>query len=87
VLENIADAFTLAAERDDELVGFCSIATPSRDDDAGEATCEVAAIYVAPSVWRVGIGYALLDAALGGKVRQDGWRVAILWVFAANASA
>ena len=86
MLENIDDAFALVAEGDAGLVGFCSMATPSRDDDAGETTCEVAAIYVAPSVWRVGIGDALLDEALR-KVRQDGWREATLWVFAANAGA
>jgi GNAT superfamily N-acetyltransferase len=67
-------------------VGFCSIATPSRDEDATEDTCEVTAIYVAPSAWRAGTGRALLSAALD-EVRQSDWREVTLWVFAANAGA
>ncbi len=78
--------FTLVADRGAEVVGFCSMATPSRDDDAGEATCEVGAIYVEPAVWRAGIGAALLDTALG-MVRENGWREVTLWVFAANVNA
>lgn len=78
--------FTLVAERGAELVGFCSMAIPGRDDDAGEATCEVAAIYVEPTVWRAGIGNALLDRAL--RTAQDaGWCEVTLWVFAANTIA
>lgn len=86
LLENNDDSFTLVAERDAALVGFCSMATPSRDNDAAEATCEVAAIYVAPQAWRTGIGHTLLATALH-DVRQDGWHEVTLWVFAANAGA
>lgn len=78
--------FTLIAERGTEAVGFCSMATPSRDDDAAETTCEVTAIYVAPQAWRTGIGNSLLATALH-DVRQDGWHEVTLWVFAANAGA
>ena len=86
LLANNDGIFTLVAERNAELVGFCSIATPSRDEDATEQTCEVTAIYVAPSAWRAGIGSALLTTALE-EIRQDGWREVTLWVFAANAGA
>lgn len=86
LLANDDGMFTLVAERNAELVGFCSIATPSRDEDATEQTCEVTAIYVAPSAWRAGIGRALLATALD-EVRQHGWREVTLWVFAANAGA
>ena len=86
LLANHDGTFTLVAERNGELVGFCSIATPSRDEDATEETCAVTAIYVAPSAWRAGIGRGLLSTALA-EVRQNGWRQATLWVFAANAGA
>lgn len=86
LLANNDGIFTLVAECNAELVGFCSIATPSRDEDASEETCEVTAIYVAPSAWRAGIGRSLLSTALD-EVRQDGWREVTLWVFAANAGA
>lgn len=86
LLANTDGIVTLVAERNAELVGFCSIATPSRDDDATEETCEVTAIYVAPSAWRAGIGRALLTTALD-EVRQNGWREVTLWVFAADAGA
>lgn len=44
LLANNDGIFTLVAERKPELVGFCSIATPSRDKDATEETREVTAI-------------------------------------------
>lgn len=86
LLENNDDMFTLVAARDAGLLGFCSMATPSRDDDAAETTCEVTAIYVTPEAWRTGIGAALLTAALR-DMRQGTWREVTLWVFAANAGA
>lgn len=76
-------SFTLVAERKGDVVGFCSLVAPSRDDDAGESTCELTAMYVEPDVWRGGVASALLTEALG-KVREDGWAQITLWVFAAN---
>jgi GNAT superfamily N-acetyltransferase len=75
---------TLVAERDGAVAGFCSIAAPSRDDDAGERTAEVAALYVEPAQWRTGVGRALLGAALDA-LRADGFADATLWVLADNA--
>ena len=84
--EDGASAYTLVAERDRHLIGFCSAIAPSRDDDAGARTAEIAALYVAPEHWRSGAGSALLRAALQG-LRDDGWREVTLWVFAANLRA
>jgi len=58
--------------------GFCSIIRPARD---GSAPVELAALYVAPSRWRQGIGRMLLDAALPGDADVT------LWVFAQNDRA
>jgi len=79
-------SLTLVADQDDDVVGFCSVTAPSRDDDASDRTCEVAAIYVEPDVWREGIGRALLNTALR-QVRENGWNEATLWVFAENDAA
>lgn len=79
-------SFTLIADRDDRIAGFCSVAAPSRDADAGEHTAEVAAIYVEPELWRRGVGSALLAAAIE-ELRRGGLHDATLWVFAENADA
>ena len=44
LLANNDGIFRLVAERNATLVGFVSVATPSRDEDATEQTCEVTAI-------------------------------------------
>jgi ribosomal protein S18 acetylase RimI-like enzyme len=75
-----------AAVDDGELVGFCAIQAPSRDDDAGDGVAEVAAIYVHPDAWRGGVGRALMDAALA-DLRAGGWRWVTLWVLAGNQRA
>lgn len=82
---NADGAFTLVAERD-QIVGFCSIIAPSRDDDAGERTSEVAAVYVDPDHSRTGIGSELLAAALR-EVAAAGANDVTLWVFAENHAA
>jgi ribosomal protein S18 acetylase RimI-like enzyme len=76
-------SFTLVAEHDAAVAGFCTVSVPSGDDDAGELTAEVGAIYVEPDLRREGLGSTLLTAALD-RLRADGWREATLWVFAEN---
>jgi GNAT superfamily N-acetyltransferase len=79
-------SFTLVAIADGRLVGFCSCAVPSRDDDASDRTAEVAAIYVAPTEWRSGVGRILLSRAVD-ELRDGGWQDVTLWVFAENRPA
>ncbi len=73
---------SFVAERD-QIVGFCSIVAPSRDDDAGASTCEIAAVYVDPDHWRAGIGSELLVASVR-EVAAAGGEDMTLWVFAEN---
>ena len=80
------DAFTLVAELDGRLVGFCSAATPSRDPDAGPRTAEIGALYVEPASWRVGVGRTLLSAALR-RLRRGPWDDMTLWVVDENDRA
>ena len=77
---------TIVAEIEGEVVGFCSVAAPSRDADAPEGTAEIPAIYVEPDRRRGGIGATLLDAALVA-LEAAGWRRVTLWVVATNANA
>jgi GNAT superfamily N-acetyltransferase len=58
--------------------GFCSVIRPARD---GSAPVELAALYVAPSRWRHGVGRALVNTALA---RDEDVTV---WVFAQNDRA
>ncbi len=71
---------------DGVLAGFCSVATPSRDKEAGEATAEIGALYVDPEHWREGHGAAMLSAAFA-ELTQQGWRDVILWVLPENEPA
>jgi ribosomal protein S18 acetylase RimI-like enzyme len=77
---------TLVAERDGEVLGYCGLSTPSRDEDAAFGVAEIAAVYVHPDAWRTGAGGALMESALAA-LRDAGWRVATLWVFEANLRA
>lgn len=79
-------AYTLVAEQRSTTVGFCSLATPSRDAEAAERTAEIAALYVAPSRWGNGVGSALITKALD-ELRADGWTAVTLWVLEANEPA
>jgi GNAT superfamily N-acetyltransferase len=79
-------SFTLIAEVADQPVGFCAASTPSRDDDAGGRTAEVAATYVEPHRWRQGVGTALMAATLD-ELRRGQWQDVTLWVFSANDQA
>ena len=79
--------FTLVAVGPEARVeGFCTAATPSRDEDARERTAEIAATYVDPARWRAGIGITLLDAALA-ELRGGEYDDVTLWVFADNERA
>lgn len=74
------------AVRDGAVVGFCTVATPSRDADTGGEVAEVEALNVSPDAWRSGIGTALMNDALD-RFRSDGWQVASLWVADSSARA
>jgi len=69
---------TLVAEAPDGLVGFVS-SGPGRDNDV-DTELEVMALYVRADRWGTGIGYALLEVAIGD-------RAAYLWVLEGNARA
>ena len=80
------EGFMLAAERVQQVIGFCHVATPSRDVDSGPVTAELTSIYVSPQQWRSRAGTALLGAAVDDLV-AGGWRELTLWVLAANERA
>jgi ribosomal protein S18 acetylase RimI-like enzyme len=69
----------------DTVAGFCD-SLRSRDDDASNDTGEIAAIYVDPSYWGLGLGHALMAAGME-HARSAGHRSLTLWVLATNAKA
>ncbi len=76
---------TIVAEGEtDSIAGFCSVALPSRDEDAGERTAEIAATYVDPSRWGSGVGRALMEQALA-RLQDGRWDDVTLWIFMRNA--
>jgi ribosomal protein S18 acetylase RimI-like enzyme len=77
--------FNLVAEDDGAVVGWLA-AGPSRDDDRHEAEGEIWAVYVHPDSWRTGVGSALMTAAIG-RLADEGYTEATLWVFEDNARA
>ncbi|MGB7685606.1 MAG: bifunctional GNAT family N-acetyltransferase/GrpB family protein [Solirubrobacterales bacterium] len=68
------------------LTGFCSVATPSRDEGAGAKTAEIGALYVDPGHWHEGAGSGMLSAALA-ELAGRGWRDVVLWVLPENRPA
>lgn len=82
--ESSPPAEVLVAE-EDAVVGFANIVA-SRDEDAGAATGEVAAVYLLPAHWDRGIGRELLRLAVGG-LAAAGFESATLWVLASNTRA
>jgi GNAT superfamily N-acetyltransferase len=81
--DGTSDAFV--ADAGGRIVGFASFG-PSRDQDAGDATGEIPAIYVEPSVLGAGVGRELMAAATEA-LREAGYRRATLWVLEANERA
>ena len=80
-----SQARTIVAEEPlGTTAGFLTIVLPSRDEDAGDRTAEIAATYVDPSRWNAGIGRSLLREALAG-LDDARWDDATLWIFQRNA--
>jgi GNAT superfamily N-acetyltransferase len=73
---------TLLAERGGDAIGFAAIGRARDDAAAGE----VYAIYVLPEAWGTGAGHALMQESLR-RLRDDGYREAILWVLDDNPRA
>lgn len=78
-------ATVLLAEDEDRVVGWISAGT-SRDVDAGAATGELYALYVAPEHWRHGVGRQLWDET-ARHLRDAGFTEATLWVLRDNGQA
>jgi GNAT superfamily N-acetyltransferase len=75
---------SLIAMLGERVAGFTTIG-PSRDADAASAG-ELRALYVDPEYWRGGVGRALLLEARR-RLREAGYREALLWVLDGNAIA
>lgn len=76
---------TAVYESETGIVGFVAIG-PSRDADAGPLTGELTTIYVAPHLWRRGIGAELMRWATDQAAARH-WTAMTLWVLEGNAVA
>ncbi|SHG14599.1 GNAT family N-acetyltransferase [Streptoalloteichus hindustanus] len=89
VLAEPDPAAVFVATGDDGRVGaYCAVGAPSEAGEAREPspTGELFSIYAAPWSWGTGAGHAVHERAWE-HLRATGFRHAVLWVFAANASA
>ena len=73
----------IVGERDGEILGFFFGVRHSLET---EGAAEVLSIYLDPSVWRGGIGSALLDAGISALL-EEGPTPVILWVVDGNERA
>ena len=79
------DRWTLVAESSGQVVGFVSAGVP-RDEGMPRLTGELYAIYVLPDCWDRGVGRSLIGQA-EEKLKQQGFKEAVLWVLADNQRA
>lgn len=74
------------AEKDSEVIGFCSFG-PARDgDDDSSSVAEIMCLYVQPEYWRAGVGAALWRQVLD-RITADEFDAIILWVLDTNLRA
>ena len=76
---------TWVALLEERVVGF-AFTQPSADDDLESDVHELTALYLLPSVWRTGIGTALL-IAVEAELKDAGIRNLALWVLKGNEGA
>lgn len=76
---------TFVAEIGGVIVGFCSVGS-CRDDDMDGDTGELRSIYVAPESMSKGAGSRLHAQGLE-RLREQGYKKAILWVLTSNEKA
>jgi GNAT superfamily N-acetyltransferase len=89
VLNHTAEGFqgstSIVALVDGVVAGFATVGGLRGADPADNAG-EIYSIYACPAVWGIGVGRALINAAVVQLERQ-GYRGLFLWVLEANARA
>jgi GNAT superfamily N-acetyltransferase len=89
VLNQTAEGFhgstSIVALVDGVVAGFATVGGLRGADPADNAG-EIYSIYASPSVWGIGVGRALINAAVA-QLEQRGHQGLFLWVLEANARA
>lgn len=71
-----------------DLIGFCAVAAPTRDDDEPAGVAEVVALYVSPDHMRRGVGTMLMEAVIRRlREAEEGWRECTVWTLEANTAS
>jgi GNAT superfamily N-acetyltransferase len=81
-----ADSFTRIAELDGQMAGYCYVAAPGRGEPEGSPVAEVVAIYVAPAMWRRGVGQQLMARA-ASEAKRLAYEELVVWTFEKNMRA
>lgn len=76
---------TLLACLDEKVLGFMGLG-PCRDESASVKKGEIYAFYVEPEFQNLGIGKALMDAALN-FLKEEGYPEVLLWTIEGNIQA
>lgn len=88
LIENVAFRVAIAENEGGDTVGFCAVAGPSRDADEPPGVAEIAALYVDPRHYGLGIGRTLMDTVLAALRESDqGWRECTVWTLERNERA
>ena len=74
-------------ERDGESIGWLSWIPSRDDDDDPRVVAEVAAVYVHPSAWRMGVGALLMEHIHAHITALGPYRETTLWVLEDNPRA
>lgn len=78
----------IAENEGGDLVGFCAVTAPSRDEDEPDSVAEVIALYVSPDHLRRGIGTALMEAVIRRlREAEAQWNECTVWTLEANTAA
>lgn len=78
----------IAENEGGDLIGFCAVAAPSRDDDESDKVAEVVALYVDPEHYRAGVGSHLLEAVIKRlRASELGWQELTVWTLERNHRA
>ncbi len=68
------------------IVGFAHLMATRDPDQDPARVCEVAGFYIAPTMWRRGVGRLLMDTAIS-HMQTAGYVAATLWVLQGNGRA
>lgn len=88
LIENVDMRVAMAENEGGDLIGFCAVAGPSRDDDEPEGVAEIIALYVDPDHYRRGVGREMMEAVINeASLSEKDWNELTVWTLERNHRA